>query len=145
MDSLGFGDVVRCDRGLTNRRSCSTRRWGCGRRPRRRARIPWPGAPSGSGRARCLWPPARSAGPGAADAAAGAVDVEADPLASVLELEVEQLHHGHVGRAVVDDALQEDDAVLEQEVAQRHLPLPRVVAIALEPRLGEMVFETHER
>ena len=35
---------------------------GCGRRPRRRARIPWPGSPSGSGRARCRGRPARAAG-----------------------------------------------------------------------------------
>ena len=44
---------------------------------------------------------------------------------------------------VVDDALEEDDAVLEQQVAQGHLPLPGVVAVALEHRVGERVFERH--
>ena len=38
---------------------------------------------------------------------------------------------------VVDHALEEDDPVLEEQVAQGHLPLPRVVAVALELRLRE--------
>ena len=65
-----------------------------------------------------------------ADAAAGRVDVEVDVLAAVLALQVQQLHHQLVGVAVVDLALQEDDAVFQQQIAQRHLPLALVVAIA---------------
>ena len=64
-----------------------------------------------------------------ADAAAGRVDVEVDRLAAVFALQVQQLHHQFVGVAVVNLALQEDDAVLQQQVAQRHLPLALIVAI----------------
>jgi hypothetical protein len=35
---------------------------------------------------------------------------------------------------VVDDAGQEDDTVLQQQIAQRHLPLPHVIAPALHSR-----------
>ena len=44
---------------------------------------------------------------------------------------------------VVDHALEEDDPVLQQQVAQGHLPLPGVVAVALERRLGERMFGEH--
>ena len=37
---------------------------------------------------------------------------------------------------VVDHAFEEDDPVLQQQVAQGHLPLPGVVAVALESGLG---------
>ena len=63
------------------------------------------------------------------DAAAGRIDVEVDVLAAVFALQVEQLHHQFVGVAVVDLALQEDDAVFQQQIAQRHLPLPLIVAV----------------
>ena len=76
----------------------------------------------------------------AVDAAAGAVDVEADPLRLVLELEVEELHDRHVRRGVVDHAFEEDDPVFQQHVAQRHLPLAGHVAVALEPRRVERMF-----
>ena len=69
---------------------------------------------------------------GAGDAAARAVDVEADPLGAVLVLEEQELHDGQVGHGVVDHPFEEDDAVLEEQVAEGHLALPRVVAIALE-------------
>ena len=64
-----------------------------------------------------------------ADAAARRIDVEVDVLAAVFALQVEQLHHQFVGVAVVDLALQQDDAVLQQQIAEGHLPLPLVVAI----------------
>jgi hypothetical protein len=51
-----------------------------------------------------------------------------DILATVFALQIEQLHHQFVGVAVVDLPLQQDDPVFQQEVAQRHLPLPLVVA-----------------
>ena len=44
---------------------------------------------------------------------------------------------------VVDHPFEEDDAVLEEQVAQGHLPLPGVVAVALELRLGERMLERH--
>ena len=42
-----------------------------------------------------------------------------------------QLHHQLVGVAVVDLALQKDNAVLEQQIAQRHLALALIVAHGL--------------
>ncbi len=56
-----------------------------------------------------------------------------DPFAAVFALQVEQLHHQFVGVAVVNLALQQNDAVFQQQVAQSHLPLPLIVAIT---RLG---------
>ncbi len=53
-------------------------------------------------------------------AAAGRIDVEVDVLAAIFALQVQQLHHQFVGVAVVDFALQEDDAVFQQQIAQRH-------------------------
>ena len=64
-----------------------------------------------------------------ADAAAGRIDVEVDVLAAVLALQVQELHHQLVGVAVMDLALEQDDAVLQQQIAQRQLPLPLIVAI----------------
>ena len=52
-----------------------------------------------------------------------------DVLAAVFALQVQELHHHLVGVAVVDLALQKDDAVLQQQVAQRHLPLALIVAV----------------
>ena len=65
----------------------------------------------------------------ALDAAAGRIDVEVDVLAAVLALQVQEFHHQFVGVAVMDLALEEDDAVLQQQIAQRQLPLPLIVAI----------------
>ena len=59
----------------------------------------------------------------AGDAAARAVDVEADALGPVLVLEEQELHHGQVGHRVVDHAFEEDDPVLEEQVAEGHLAL----------------------
>ena len=75
------------------------------------------------------------------DAAAGAVDVKADALRPVLVLQVEELHDGEVGRGVVDHSLEKDDAVLEEQIAQGHLPLPGVVAVALKRRVGERMVQ----
>ena len=47
-----------------------------------------------------------------------------------------QLHHQLVGVAVVDFALQEDHAVFQQQVAQRHLPLALVIAHRLGRQLA---------
>jgi len=60
-------------------------------------------------------------------------------LAAVLILQEQQLLDGDVGEVIGDGRLatrlrraaQEDDAVFEQQIAQRHLPLPGVVAITL--------------
>ncbi len=71
----------------------------------------------------------------ARDAAARRVDVEVDVLAAILALQVQQLHHQFVGVAVVDLALQEDDAVFQQQIAQRHLPLALVIAHRLRPNM----------
>ena len=68
-------------------------------------------------------------GQGGADAAARRVDIEVDFLAAILALQVEQLHHQLVGIAVVDLALEKDDTVLQQQIAQRQLPLPLIIAI----------------
>ena len=74
---------------------------------------------------------------------ARAVDVQVDVLRPVLVLQEQQLLDGEVGQVVGDDRLppvsgraaEEDDPVLQQQVAERHLPLPGVVAVALEQRL----------
>ena len=58
-----------------------------------------------------------------------------DVLAAVFALQVQQLHHHFVGVAVVDFALQEDDAVLQQQIAQRQLPLPLVAGRGI--RIGK--------
>ena len=75
--------------------------------------------------------------------AAGAVDVEVDLLGAVLVLQVQQLLNRDVGQVIGDGrvaaglrrAAQEDDAVFQQQVAQRHLPLAGVVAVALDLRV----------
>jgi hypothetical protein len=61
--------------------------------------------------------------------AAGGIDVEADLLAAILALQIEQLHHHLIGVAREYLPLEEDDPVLQQQVAERELPLPLVVAI----------------
>src|SRR5208337_3402921 len=79
----------------------------------------------------------------AADAAAGAIDVKADALRPVLILQVQELHYGQIGRGIVDNPLEEDDPVLEEQVAQGHLPLPGVVAVALQRRIRERIVKGH--
>ena len=59
---------------------------------------------------------------------------------AVLGLQEQQLHHDHVGAHVVNRAVEKDDAVLEQQVADRHLPLPHVFADGLVHRGGVGVF-----
>ena len=68
-------------------------------------------------------------GQGSADAAAGRIDVEVDVLAAVLALQVQKLHHQFVSVAVVDLALQEDDPIFQQQVAQGQLTLALIVAV----------------
>src|SRR5579864_168930 len=89
------------------------------------------------------------------DRAAGRIDVKVDFLVLVFVLQEEQLLNNNVGRDVVNDRLvngrtgtpNEDDAVLEQQIAERHLPLPGVIPVALQLRLpgrtvgGEIVHE----
>ena len=48
------------------------------------------------------------------DAAAGAVDVQADVLVGIVALEVDQLRHDEVGDLVDDGRSEEDDALVEQ-------------------------------
>src|SRR5205823_3583161 len=76
----------------------------------------------------------------------GRVDVEVDFLSSVLVLQVEQLLDCRIGQGVVDavrsvaviehpasgNEAEEDDAVVEQHVAEAHLPLPHHVSVALD-------------
>ena len=52
-----------------------------------------------------------------------------DVLAAIFALQVEQLHDDFVGVAVVDLALQENDAIFQQQIAQRQLPLPLIIAV----------------
>ncbi len=61
----------------------------------------------------------------------------------VLVLEEQELHHGKVGHGVVDHPFEKDDAILEEQVAECHLALSRIVAIALKRRIGERVFKRH--
>ena len=56
--------------------------------------------------------------------AAGRIELEVDVLLAILALQVQQLHHQFVGVASMDLALQEDDAILQQQVAQGKLTLP---------------------
>jgi len=62
------------------------------------------------------------------DAAAGRVDVEVDVLLAVLVGQVEQAHDDRGGRAVMDLTDEEDDAIFEQQLVDRHL------AVALHAR-----------
>src|SRR5262249_27619185 len=75
---------------------------------------------------------------------------------AVLVLQIQELLNDDVGRDVGDDGLEdraaggaeEDDAVFQQQIREGHLPLPGVVAVALElwlkrrvPGIGE--FDVH--
>ena len=84
-------------------------------------------------------------GQGVVDRAARAIDVEADALGPVLELEVEKLLDDVVGHGVVDRTFQEDDAVFQQKVGEGHLALAGVVLVALEDRGREGLIEGHGR
>ena len=44
---------------------------------------------------------------------------------------------------VVDHSFEKDDAILEEQVAQGHLTLSRIIAIALKRRIGERRFKRH--
>jgi hypothetical protein len=63
---------------------------------------------------------------------AGAADVKVNLLRAVFVLQVQKLHHDFHGAHVIDDAGQEDDPILKQQIAQGHLPLAGVIAIALD-------------
>ena len=75
--------------------------------------------------------------------AAGAIDVKVDLLVAVLILQIEQLLNRDVGQVVGDGrvaarlggAPQKDNPILQQQVAERHLPLPHVFAEPLYFRL----------
>ncbi len=57
------------------------------------------------------------------DVTAGRIEVEVDVFLFVFALEVEQFHNDFVGVSGVDSALQENDSVFKQQVAERHLAL----------------------
>ncbi len=63
------------------------------------------------------------------DAAAGRIDIEVDVLAAILALQVQQLHDHFVRIAIVDFALQQDDPIFQQQIAEGQLPLPLIVAV----------------
>ena len=50
-------------------------------------------------------------------------------LATVLALQVQELHHQFVGVAVMDLSLKENDPVLKQQIAQRQLALALIIAV----------------
>ena len=52
-------------------------------------------------------------------------------LLAIFALQVKQLHHHLIGIAGVNLALQEDDAIFQQQIAQRHLPLALVLLIGM--------------
>ena len=56
------------------------------------------------------------------DTTAGRIDVELDVFPLVLALQIKQLHDQLVSIPIVDLTLQEHDSVLQQQIAQRHLP-----------------------
>ena len=61
------------------------------------------------------------------DRTAGRIHIQMNVLAFVFGLQIQQLHHDQVGDTIVDDAVHEDDAILQQQVANPHLPLARVI------------------
>ena len=63
------------------------------------------------------------------DASTRRVDVEVNFFAFVFTLQVQQLHHQLVGVAVINLALQKHDAVLQQQITQRHLTLTLIVLV----------------
>ena len=74
--------------------------------------------------------------------AAGAVDVEVDLLVAVLVLQEEQFLDGDIGEVVRDCGVaaglrrttQEDDTVLQEQIAQGHLSLTGIFTVALNLR-----------
>jgi hypothetical protein len=64
-------------------------------------------------------------------------------VCSILILQIKKFHHGEVRRGVVDDPLEKHDAIFEEHIAQGHLALPRVVAIALELRVDKRRLQRH--
>ena len=71
-----------------------------------------------------------------------AVDIKVNLLLFVLVLQVEHLHHCQVGTVIVDRAFQENNPVLQQQIPQRHLTLPRIIARSLEPGDGMLPRES---
>ena len=71
---------------------------------------------------------------------ARAIDVEVDFLIAILVLQVKQLLDHDIGQEICDGwvaaglgrAAQKDDAVFQQQIAQRHLPLATVVSKPLD-------------
>jgi hypothetical protein len=50
-------------------------------------------------------------------------------LAAIFALQEQELHYKLVGVAVVDLALQEDDPVFQQQIAEGELALPLIIAV----------------
>ncbi len=67
--------------------------------------------------------------------ATGTVDVKMDVFAAIFALQVKQLHHNIIGVAGMDIALQKDDSIFEQQVAERQLTLTLIALISM--RIGQ--------
>ena len=78
-------------------------------------------------------------GEGCGDGTAWGVDVEVDILVPIFGLQEEHFHDDEVSAAIVDGAIEEDDAVIEEEVTDGHLALCGVFACGhghiVEPRV----------
>jgi hypothetical protein len=59
------------------------------------------------------------------------IDVEVNVFASVLGLQIQQFHHNFVRVAGVNFTLQKNDAILQQQIAESHLPLALIALITL--------------
>jgi predicted RNA methylase len=55
------------------------------------------------------------------------LDIKVDVLVSVFRLQIQQLHHQQIRATVVDRSVKEHDPVLQQQVADSHLPLLGVI------------------
>jgi hypothetical protein len=64
-----------------------------------------------------------------------------DVLVPVLGLQEKEFHDNQVGSRIGNHAVEKDDAVLQQEVADAHLPLPLVLAGGLVHRERTDVFK----
>ena len=52
-----------------------------------------------------------------------------DVLAAIFALQVEQFHHQLVGVTVEDLPLKKNNAILQQQITQRQLPLALILAV----------------
>ena len=64
-----------------------------------------------------------------------------DVLVPVLGLQKQELHHDQVGGRIGNHAVEKNDAVLQEQIADAHLPLPLVFAAGLVHRDRACVFK----